>query len=100
VTTEFLRTGAEAALDPYAGTAFRARFRTRLLLRRALAAVRSPAVAEIALAALCLPPFRGAAERVFFGRGSFPDTGRPHSAGAGVDRGVERLATDAAMERG
>lgn len=73
VTADFLRTGDEAMLDCYGGGALRARFRTRLLLRRALAAVRSPAVAEVACAALRLPPFRSVAQRVFFGHGSFPD---------------------------
>jgi flavin-dependent dehydrogenase len=73
VATDFLATGDEAALAAYAGAAFRGRFRTRLLLRRVLATVRSPAAAELACALLRLPPFRGAAERVFFGRGSFPD---------------------------
>jgi flavin-dependent dehydrogenase len=90
VTADFLATGDEGALSPYGGAAFRARFRTRLLLRRALAAVRSPAVAELALAALCLPPFRGAAARVFFGRGSFPDAApRQRSRADGSPRSLE-----------
>lgn len=73
VTADFLSTGDEAALAPYGGAAFRAHFRTRLLLRRVLAAVRSPAAAELACAALRLPPLRAAAHQVFFGCGSFPD---------------------------
>ena len=73
VTAEYLDTGDDAALIPYGGDAFRARFRTRLLLRRALGAVRSPAAAELACAVLRLPPFRAIAHKVFFGRGSFPD---------------------------
>ncbi|MBW3571774.1 MAG: FAD-binding monooxygenase, partial [Gemmatimonadetes bacterium] len=68
-----LASGDAAALAPYDGAALRARFRSRLLLRRLLAAVRSPAAAELACAALRLPPFRAAAHKVFFGRGSFPD---------------------------
>lgn len=76
VTAAFLATGDAAALAPYDGAALRARFRTRLLIRRALAAVRSPAAAELAVAALRLPPFRAAAHHVFFGRGSFPDVAR------------------------
>jgi flavin-dependent dehydrogenase len=74
VAADFLATGDEAALAPYGGAAFRARFRTRLLLRRVLAAVRSPAAAELACAALRLPPLDAVARKVFFGRGSFPDT--------------------------
>jgi flavin-dependent dehydrogenase len=81
VATDFLATGDEAALAPYGGAAFRARFRTRLLLRRALAAVRSPAAAELACAALHLPPLRSVAHHVFFGRGSFPDAA---SRGSGI----------------
>jgi flavin-dependent dehydrogenase len=85
VIADFLETGDEAALAPYDGAALRARFRTRLLLRRMLAAVRSPATAELACAALRLPPFRAAARHVFFGHGSFPDAlhgdvVRPHAA--------------------
>ncbi|HEX7004310.1 MAG TPA: NAD(P)/FAD-dependent oxidoreductase [Trueperaceae bacterium] len=76
VTTAFLDTGDEAALAPYAGAPLRDRFRSRLLLRQALAAVRSPAMAELACATLRLPPFRALAHKVFFGRGSFPDPPR------------------------
>jgi flavin-dependent dehydrogenase len=77
VAAGFLSTGDEAALAPYDGAALRARFRTRLLIRRVLSAVRSPAAAELACAALRLPPLRAAAHHVFFGRGSFPDVARP-----------------------
>lgn len=73
VTADFLATGDADALAPYDGGAYRARFRTRLLLRRALASVRSPLAAEMACAALRLPPLRAVAHKVFFGRGSFPD---------------------------
>jgi hypothetical protein len=73
VAVEFLATGDEDTLAPYDGAALRARFRTRLLLRRVLAAMGSPAAAELACAALRLPPLRAAAHKVFFGRGSFPD---------------------------
>lgn len=75
VTAEFLESGDPAALAPYDGTGLRARFRSRLLLRRALAAVRSPVAAELACAALRLPGGRAVARKVFFGRGSFPDVG-------------------------
>lgn len=86
VTAEFLATGDAAALAAYDGAALRAHFRTRLLIRRVLAAVRSPAAAEMAVAVLRLPPFRAAAHHVFFGRGSFPDVARRHGvAGAGVE---------------
>ena len=77
VAVEFLVTGDGDSLAPYDGAALRARFRTRLLLRRVLAAVGSPAAAELACAALRLPPLRAAAHKVFFGRGSFPDAYPP-----------------------
>lgn len=77
VAAEFLATGDAAVLASYDGAALRARFRTRLLVRRLLSAVRSPLAAEVACAALRLPPFRAAARHVFFGRGSFPDVARP-----------------------
>lgn len=90
VTADFLATGSEAALAPYDGAALRARFRTRLLIRRVLAAVRSPVAAELACAALRLWPGRTAARKVFFGRGSFPDVARRHhgAAGAGTRAGI------------
>ncbi|HEX6926336.1 MAG TPA: NAD(P)/FAD-dependent oxidoreductase [Longimicrobiaceae bacterium] len=80
VTCNYLDSGDEAALEPYGGAAFRARFRTRLLLRRLLSSIHSPAAAELACAALRLPPCRSVARHVFFGRGSFPDppTSLPH----------------------
>jgi flavin-dependent dehydrogenase len=81
VAVEFLASGDQAALAPYDGTSLRARFRTRLLIRRVLAAVRSPAAAELACAVLRLPPFRAAAHKVFFGHGSFPDVARGGGGG-------------------
>lgn len=77
VTAEFLETGDAAVLAPYDGTSLRARFRTRLLIRRVLSSVRSAAAAELACAALRLPPLRAAANQVFFGHGSFPDVAAP-----------------------
>jgi hypothetical protein len=76
VTADLLATADPAALAPYDGAAFRARFRKRLLLRRLLASVRSPALAELACAALRLPGLSAVAHQVFFGRGSFPDVPR------------------------
>ncbi|HEX8670635.1 MAG TPA: NAD(P)/FAD-dependent oxidoreductase [Longimicrobium sp.] len=87
VAVELLATGDPAALAPYDGTSLRPRFRTRLLIRRALAAVRSPLAAELACAVLRLPPFRTVAHKVFFGRGSFPDVAR-----RGGTRAAPRLA--------
>lgn len=73
VTTDYLAAGNGQALARYSGEALRRHFRSRLLLRRVLASVRAPAVAELGCAVLRLPPFRGVVHKVFFGRGSFPD---------------------------
>lgn len=73
VTLSFLETEDEKCLEAYHGTDFRARFRSRLLLRRMLSSVRSPAMAELACAVLRLPLLRRVAEQVYFGSGSFPD---------------------------
>lgn len=60
---------ALAALD---GRRFRARFASRLFMRRALACVRHRGLADLLVAAMTVPPLRSAAAHVFFGRGSFP----------------------------
>ncbi|MEV0460856.1 NAD(P)/FAD-dependent oxidoreductase [Catellatospora methionotrophica] len=76
VAAGYLRTGDEHQLRRYDGGALRSRFRGRLLLRRVLAGIRSPAAAEAAVAALRVGAGRAMAARVMFGDGSFPDTGR------------------------
>jgi flavin-dependent dehydrogenase len=61
------------ALRDYSGELFRARFSSRLWMRRLIATVRRPALLEIACASLRLPVLNSFAWHVFFGRGSFPD---------------------------
>jgi flavin-dependent dehydrogenase len=73
VVADYVETGDESALSRYSGEHFRARFVSRLWMRRLLASVGSPALLEAACAALRLPPFNALARHVFFGRGSFPD---------------------------
>ena len=73
VVAEYLSTGDEAALARYSGSRFRARFLSRLLMRRALAFVKSPALLEAACALSRVAPLDALARHVFFGRGSFPD---------------------------
>ncbi|MCK2215006.1 NAD(P)/FAD-dependent oxidoreductase [Actinomadura sp. ATCC 31491] len=85
VVAEYLRTGDERVLRRYDGGALRARFRGRLLSRRAFAGIRSPAVAEAAVAALRGRAGRAVAARVLFGDGSFPDV-RPDAVGGPVTR--------------
>jgi len=67
--------GDASALAAYSGDAFRRRFRSRLALRRALSSISRPWVAELGCAALRSPFLRPLAAHVFFGAGSFPDTG-------------------------
>jgi flavin-dependent dehydrogenase len=69
--------GDPEALDALDGRRFRARFATRLFMRRALAAVRHRPVAEGLILALRVPPLHALAAHIFFGRGSFPETRYP-----------------------
>jgi flavin-dependent dehydrogenase len=64
--------GDPGALAAFDGRRFRARFASRLAMRRALAVVRHRPVAEALVAAMAVTPLRVLAAHVFFGRGSFP----------------------------
>jgi flavin-dependent dehydrogenase len=70
----YLATDDPLALAPYSGNAFRARFTSRLWMRRLIARLTQPLLLEAACATLRLPPLKSLARHVFFGRGSFPDT--------------------------
>ncbi|WP_203710895.1 FAD-dependent oxidoreductase [Asanoa siamensis] len=72
VTADYLRTGDTDVLRRYDGGALRARFRGRLLLRRAFSGLRSTVVAEAAVALLRSRAGHAAAARILFGDGSFP----------------------------
>lgn len=72
VLDDALRSGRPDALGRYDGGALRSRFRGRLLLRRGLAQVRTPAVASAAFGLLRTRAGRAAAGRILFGDGSFP----------------------------
>ena len=67
-----LRASRPAALKAYDGHALRARFRKRLLLRKGLDGLRTPALASSAFAVLRTPPGQALARRILFGNGSFP----------------------------
>ncbi|HEY0099980.1 MAG TPA: NAD(P)/FAD-dependent oxidoreductase [Pyrinomonadaceae bacterium] len=83
VIDDYLETNDAASLAPYSGELFRARFGSRLLMRRLFSATRQPALLELSCAALRLPGLSRLAWQVFFGRGSFPDVGSPlHAAPA------------------
>jgi flavin-dependent dehydrogenase len=77
VATAYLRTGDQHTLAHYAGHALRTRFRGRLLLRRMLSGIRSPAAAEAAVALLRGRAGRAVAGRILFGDGSFPNVETP-----------------------
>jgi flavin-dependent dehydrogenase len=83
VIAECLATGDAAALARYSGARFRARFASRLWMRRTLSSVRSPALVEAACALMRRAPFKHLARHVFFGRGSFPDVGSHRRAAWG-----------------
>ncbi|WP_370325172.1 NAD(P)/FAD-dependent oxidoreductase [Euzebya sp.] len=72
VLDDALRTGRRDRLARYDGAALRARFRGRLLLRRGLSLVRTPALASASFVPLRTPAGRAAARRILFGDRSFP----------------------------
>jgi len=73
VVAAYLETGNEDAFKSYSGELFRARFASRLWMRRLVANIRNPLLLELGCAALRLPLLSAFAWHVFFGRGSFPD---------------------------
>ena len=73
VVAEYLHSQDERVLCAYSGDLFRARFTSRLWMRRIAAAVRHRELIELGCATLRLPIFNRLAWEVFFGRGSFPD---------------------------
>ena len=77
VIAEFLETDNAEALTAYSGELFRARFASRLWMRRLVSIVRQPVLLELACASLRLPILNSFAWHVFFGRGSFPDVDVP-----------------------
>ena len=85
VIPAFLETENVDVLRHYSGEQFRARFASRLWMRRLVANIRHPTLIEIACASLRLPVLNSFARHVFFGRGSFPDVKGPVSAYVGAD---------------
>ena len=73
VVAEFLGSQNAQVLGCYSGDLFRARFTSRLWMRRLVAIARQPELMELACASLRLPILNRFAWHVFFGRGSFPD---------------------------
>ncbi|HEY6230202.1 MAG TPA: hypothetical protein VIW64_02960, partial [Pyrinomonadaceae bacterium] len=77
VIPAYLETEDPDALRAYSGELFRARFASRLWMRRLVAGVRHPALMEVACGSFRLPLMNRFARHVFFGRGSFPDVEGP-----------------------
>jgi flavin-dependent dehydrogenase len=73
VVPAFLESQNAEVLSAYSGDRFRARFTSRLWMRRVVATARQPELMELACASLRLPILNRFAWHVFFGRGSFPD---------------------------
>jgi geranylgeranyl reductase family protein len=73
VIWERLQTDNPAVLLNYSGEAFRARFVSRIWMRRIIATFTNQTLLEIGCAFLRLPLIKNFAKHVFFGRGSFPD---------------------------
>ncbi len=73
VISSYLESGDPEALKAYSGEIFRARFASRLWMRRFISSIQHPLLMEIGCAGLRLPLLNSFAWHVFFGRGSFPD---------------------------
>jgi flavin-dependent dehydrogenase len=73
VIASYFDSGDARVLRQYSGAPFQARFIARRWMRRAIRAMQSRPLTELAVAMLRTPPLRALAEHVFFARGSFPD---------------------------
>lgn len=77
VTERWLATGDHQTLARYDGRRFRARFVSRLAMRRLFSSLTTRGMVAMAFGALGTPIGRAFAQHVFFGRGSFPEVGVP-----------------------
>jgi flavin-dependent dehydrogenase len=73
VIAKYFENGDARVLQQYSGAPFQARFMTRRWMRRAMRAIASRPLMELAFTMLRMPPLRAVAEHVFFARGSFPE---------------------------
>lgn len=87
VIADYLEAENPEALRAYSGELFRARFASRLWMRRLVSTVRRPELLELACASLRLPVLNSFASHVFFGRGSFPDVDAQTAAPAVCETG-------------
>jgi geranylgeranyl reductase family protein len=87
VIAERLKIGDPEILKTYSGELFRARFISRIWMRRLLAVLSNQFLIETGCRVLRLPFFGRFAAHVFFGRGSFPDDVKlPIAAKAKISR--------------
>jgi flavin-dependent dehydrogenase len=87
VIADYLDTENPQTLKAYSGDLFRARFASRLWMRRLISSVRRPELLEFACAGLRLPVLNSFARHVFFGRGSFPDVDAQNATRAACETG-------------
>jgi len=80
VIMERLRTNDPKVLLQFSGELFRARFVSRLWMRRIIATVSKQTLLEIGFGFLRSRIGQKFAKHVFFGRGSFPDVEIRHNA--------------------
>jgi len=73
VMAAYLTSRDPVVLNAYSGARFRARFFSRLWMRRLFATAQSAWPLELAVMLLRLPLLSGFARHIYFGRGSFPD---------------------------
>ena len=73
VIATYLETEDTKVLQAYSGELFRARFASRLWMRRIISNISQPAMMELVCAGMRLPVLNWFARHIFFGRGSFPD---------------------------
>jgi len=76
VTIDFLASANRSALAAYDGSRFRRRFSVRLGLRSIFSRIENPLLLEAMCAVLGIAPLSRFGQRIFFGRGSFPDVAR------------------------
>jgi len=76
VIANYIATNDASVIANYSGELFRARFTSRLWMRRMIAKLNQPAL-ELGFLALRLPLLNMLAHHIFFGRGSFPDIETP-----------------------
>jgi flavin-dependent dehydrogenase len=73
IIEERLKTNDAKVLLNYSGELFRARFVSRLWMRKIISVFTNQTLLEISCAVMRLPIFKKFAAHIFFGRGSFPD---------------------------